>query len=87
MAGPARLTDKEIGELDSYEPPNHDPGSLKSRSKRRAFALKLDAFLKAEGALAWARMSYRPNGLLHGEGYTGGKNDGWNHLNGKRESP
>ena len=65
-----RLTDKEIGELDTYEAPDHDPQSLKPRSKRRAFALKLDAFLKAEGALAWARMSYRPNGLLHGEGYT-----------------
>ena len=37
--------------------------------KRRGFARKLDAFLKAEGALAWARMSRRSNGLLHGEGY------------------
>lgn len=65
-----RLTDKQVSELDKFEEPNHDPDTLKPRLKRRAFALKLDAFLKAEGALAWARMSYRSNGLVHGPGYT-----------------
>jgi hypothetical protein len=65
-----RLTDAKIGELDSFEAPNNDPDALKPRLKRRGFALKLDAFLKAEGALAWARMSGRPNGLVHGDGYT-----------------
>jgi hypothetical protein len=65
-----RLTDAQVRELDSFEPPSNDPDALKSGLKRRAFALKLDAFLKAEGALAWARMSRRPNGLLQGDGYT-----------------
>jgi hypothetical protein len=65
-----RLTDAQIKELDSFEAPSHDPDALKSGLKRRAFALKLDAFLKSEGALAWARMSRRPNGLLQGDGYT-----------------
>jgi carboxypeptidase Q len=65
-----RLTDTQVRDLDSFESPNNDPDSIKPRLKRRAFALKLDAFLKAEGALAWARMSGRPNGLVHGDGYT-----------------
>jgi hypothetical protein len=63
-----RLGDGDVKELDSYEVPNNDPDALKPRLKRRAFAAKLDAFLKAEGALAWASMSPRPNGLLHGTG-------------------
>jgi Zn-dependent M28 family amino/carboxypeptidase len=37
--------------------------------KRLDFAKKRDAFLKAEGALAYATMSYRDGKLLHGEGY------------------
>jgi len=65
-----RLSDTQVRELDSFEAPNNDPDAIKPRLKRRAFALKLDAFLKAEGALAWARMSGRPNGLVHGDGYT-----------------
>ena len=65
-----RLDDGAIHKLDSFEAPNHDPAALKSRLKRRGFALKLDAFLKAEGALAWGKISYRGNGLLHGEGST-----------------
>jgi len=65
----ARLSDSEIGKLNEYEQPNNDPHGLERRIKRRSFPAQLDAFLKAEGAVAWARMSYRPNGLLHGEGY------------------
>jgi hypothetical protein len=64
-----RLTDAQIGALDKFEAPSNDPGALKARLKRRAFSLRLDAFLKAEGALAWVRMSGRPNGLVHGDGY------------------
>ncbi|WP_447413000.1 hypothetical protein, partial [Clostridium perfringens] len=33
------------------------------------FTKKLDAFLKSEGAVAIATMSYRDGKLLHGEGY------------------
>ena len=65
----ARLTEAEIGKLNEYEQPTNDPHGLERRIKRRSFPAQLDAFLKAEGAVAWARMSYRPNGLLHGEGY------------------
>jgi hypothetical protein len=39
------------------------------RYEVRSFPRKLDQFLKAEGAVAWARMSIRPNGLVHGESY------------------
>jgi hypothetical protein len=65
-----RLDDGAIHKLDSFEAPNNDPAALKSRLKRRGFALKLDAFLKSEGALAWGKISYRGNGLVHGEGST-----------------
>jgi hypothetical protein len=65
----ARLTDAEIAKLNDYPLANNDPHGLERRAKRRAFPAQLDAFLKAEGAVAWVRMSYRPNGLLHGEGY------------------
>ena len=64
-----RMTDSQIKELDSFEAPNNDPDSVKSGLKRRAFSLKLDAFLKSEGARAWARMGRRPNGLVGGDGY------------------
>jgi carboxypeptidase Q len=64
----ARLSDADIAKLNEYQQPNNDPHGLERRIKRRGFAAQLDKFLKAEGAVAWARMSYRPNGLLHGEG-------------------
>src|ERR1041384_2189261 len=50
-------------------PPACGPGSTERRIKRQTFSVKLDAFLKSERALAWARMSYRDGKLLHGEGY------------------
>ena len=64
-----RLTDEEIRKRDQFEQPTHLANPLKDRIEARAFAGKLDAFLKAEGALAWARMSRRDYGLVHGEGY------------------
>jgi carboxypeptidase Q len=64
-----RLSDKDIGEEDSYDQPNFDPDAANFRVKRRQFPAELDAFLASEGALAWARMSYRDGKLLHGEGY------------------
>lgn len=42
---------------------------LNKRLRRGTFEAKRDAFLAAEGALAWVRQSYRDGGLLHGEGY------------------
>ena len=64
-----RLTDEEINKLDRYRQPDYDPESIERRIKRQTFSVKLDAFLKSERALAWARMSYRDGKLLHGEGY------------------
>src|SRR3546814_18161878 len=37
--------------------------------KRATFAKQLDAFLKTEGALAYATMSSRDGKLIHGTGY------------------
>lgn len=64
-----RLTDKEISDRDEYRPVQYDPDAEDRGFERTTFARDLDAFLAAEGALAWARMSYRPNGLVHGAGY------------------
>jgi len=64
-----RLTDAEVGKLDRYEQPDYDPSAVERQIKRATFATKRDAFLKAERAVAWAKMSYRDGKLLHGEGY------------------
>lgn len=64
-----RYSDKELAELDRYEQPTYDPVATDRRLKRLGFAKALDAFLKAEGAVAMATMSYRDGGLVHGEGY------------------
>lgn len=64
-----RLTSEDISKLDRYRQPDVDPDRIEKIIKRIAFGKKLDAFLKAEGALAWARMSYRDGKLVHGEGY------------------
>ncbi|QIL02807.1 M20/M25/M40 family metallo-hydrolase [Sphingomonas sinipercae] len=65
-----RLSDKDIGDEDNYNLPTYDPETLDRRLKRFQFAKQVDAFLKAEGALAWVRKSYRDGKLLHGEGYS-----------------
>jgi hypothetical protein len=65
-----RLESGDISKLDVYRQPNFDPDSLRTGIEGRTFPRQLDAFLKAEGALGWARMSRREYGLLHGEGYT-----------------
>jgi len=64
-----RLTDKDISDRDEYRPAQYDPDAEDRGFERTTFARDLDAFLAAEGARAWARMSYRPNGLVHGAGY------------------
>jgi hypothetical protein len=64
-----RLTQEDIAKLDRYRQPDYDPDRTERIIKRMMFGKKLEAFLKAEGALAWARMSYRDGKLLHGEGY------------------
>jgi carboxypeptidase Q len=64
-----RLESKDIAEEDVYNLPADPNDRFEQRAKRRAFPLKLSQFLKAEGALAMVRISYRDAGLLHGEGY------------------
>lgn len=64
-----RWTAQELSEFDSYKEPNYDPEAADRRAKRLDYALKLDAFLKAEGAVAYATMSGRDGKLLHGSGY------------------
>jgi len=64
-----RLTKDDITKLNSVDQPDFDPEFDKPRYERTVFPRKLDAFLKAEGAVGWARMSMRDNGLVHGEGY------------------
>lgn len=66
-----RLTDADISKLDDYQQPQFDPEAEDRAFERdrTAFARELDAFLKREGAVAWARMSRRDGRLLHGEGY------------------
>ncbi len=63
-----RLTGEDIGKLDEYRQPKFDPDALDRRLERVGFAAKLDAFLHAEGAVAWVRQSYRDGKLVHGEG-------------------
>ena len=64
-----RLESKDISKFDEFSLPDFDPAAEDRRQKRVLFAEKLDAFLKAEGALAIVRRSRRDGKLLHGEGY------------------
>ncbi|PXA89875.1 peptidase M28, partial [Nostoc sp. 3335mG] len=64
-----RLTGEDLAKADSWREPVYDPAATDRRSKRLDFARKLDAFLKAEGAVAMATMSSRDGKLLHGSGY------------------
>jgi hypothetical protein len=64
-----RLSDEELAELSPFQPPRHSESEIARALKEAKFDDRLDAFLAAEGALAWVRMSYRDAGLLTGEGY------------------
>ncbi len=64
-----RYDAKDIGDLDRFQQPRYDPEGADRRRKRLDFAMKLDAFLKAEGAVAWAQQSRLDGKLIHGEGY------------------
>ncbi|RIX27306.1 M20/M25/M40 family metallo-hydrolase [Sphingomonas edaphi] len=65
-----RHDDAALKKLDEYRQPQHDEDSLEERLKRQKYAADLDQFLASEGALAWARISYRDGKLVHGAGYT-----------------
>ena len=70
-----RLTGEELGKLDQFQQPRYDPEAADRRLKRLDYAKKLDAFLKAEGAVAFATISYRDGKLVSGEGYLFGTGD------------
>ncbi len=65
-----RLDAAQIAEDDRTNLPTYDPEATAEAIERAGFALELDAFLREEGALAWARIARRDGKLLHGEGYT-----------------
>lgn len=67
-----RWTDAELANPNTFVQPRNDPEAAEraARSGRADFALRLDAFLLEEGALAYVRMSPRDGGLLHGTGYS-----------------
>ncbi|MGJ3648463.1 M20/M25/M40 family metallo-hydrolase [Sphingomonas sp. GlSt437] len=64
-----RLSGEDLSKLDTFQPPHFDPSAPDRALKRLGFAQKLDAFLKAEGAVAWASEAYRDGKLVSGEGY------------------
>ena len=64
-----RMDDKAIGELDEFQQPVTASDDGDGWFKFIQFGKQLDEFLAKEGAVGWVRMSYRDNGLLHGEGY------------------
>jgi hypothetical protein len=66
-----RLSADELRNLDEYRQPRL-PNEFNRHKRLRSakFDARLDAFLAAEGAIAWVRKSYRDGGLLHGEGYS-----------------
>ena len=64
-----RYDDKDIAGLDKYDLPDDELEPYKAFAKSASFALELSKFLKAEGAVAMVRKSYRENGLVTGEGY------------------
>ena len=64
-----RMTAEELAKADQFPVPMHGPDTLPKFVRRFLLQDKIDAFLKAEGAVARVRQSYRDGGLVHGEGY------------------
>lgn len=65
----ARLSEAGLKALDIYRPPHHGGPTVGDWfASYQALNAKIDAFLAAEGALGWVRMSKRP-GQVVGEGY------------------
>ena len=64
-----RLSGEELSNLDRFEQPRYDPTQLARQLRRAEFGEKLDAFLKTEGAVAYATMSRLDGKLVHGEGW------------------
>ena len=63
-----RQDEASLKKLDTYRQPSFDPGAIDRLVRQRRFNAALDAFAKAEGAVALVRMAPRDNGLLAGQG-------------------
>ncbi len=64
-----RYDDSDLAKFENYDLPQFDPSAAARSLRGRTFAGQLAAFLKAEGALAMVKPSYRDGMLVHGEGY------------------
>lgn len=64
-----RLEGSDFTRHETYDLPADENDGDSRFAKRVAFTRELSEFLKAEGALAMVRISYRDGGLVHGEGY------------------
>lgn len=64
-----RRSDADLAALDTFRQPVSDPAAPDRLAKAQRFNMDVEAFLKAEGALAWGRMSSHENGLVSGEGF------------------
>lgn len=64
-----RYTDSDLDKADTFQMPNGPATASRrpSSASRFAFTAKRDAFLKAEGAIAYATMSARNGKLVHGQ--------------------
>ncbi|WP_298810408.1 M20/M25/M40 family metallo-hydrolase [uncultured Sphingomonas sp.] len=64
-----RRSDADLAALDTFRQPVTDPAVLDRLAKAQRASFDAEAFLKAEGAVAWIRMSAHDNGLVSGEGF------------------
>lgn len=63
-----RYSDADLAKLGTFEPDRYDPTDYDDSRKQTAFDHDRTAFLKAEGALAYATKAYRDGKLVSGEG-------------------
>ena len=68
-----RYSDDEIAKQDAYRLGSYDPEAAARNAERRGFAAKRDAFLNAEGAIAFVTMSRSDGRIVHGDGGAGFK--------------
>jgi carboxypeptidase Q len=68
----SRLTDEDLRKTDDFTLAKFSADTA-TRTKQRLFGERVDAFLAAEGAVAWVRMSRVDGSLIHGDvGYSAG---------------
>ncbi|MEN3748276.1 M20/M25/M40 family metallo-hydrolase [Sphingomonas sp. HF-S3] len=70
-----RWTEEELQAFDTFRPERYDPDGTRRELAKLDFPRQLDAFLKAEGAVATATQSVRDGKLLHGSAYRFARGD------------